>query len=580
LEDYVINDVPLEDVGRSKRIILPQLNAEEKEILDPMVAPTSGLRIKIFDDLNENGKIVHVLTNKNLFLFLRLFKAISDEYRSIKFGKELRVLIVTDDRPSNDILLRYSSQIFAHEGYEIFYQQDEPGKSRISSPYAAASVELLENINLIIMLTASHNDLSWNGVKFYIDYPIPMSGKSFKEISKRALELKEIYLNPDYKINWIDAEKINNDYVKRLVSRVIDIKSLKNKSIVIWPYLGKARGIINLFKDLGAKITMIEKTVNPPNPIKILDEKVLQSVMEDVNSDLAILLDADRDRIALYVKQDGEYFFYIPNEIYSAMHKILADKYKKKVVNVRTIPSDPRGDEASFLNIFTGVGYKHLGVILYFLFGIEVEKSKIDSAILYFENAQKEWIKIDNPQPLREYLSKLIKNDGEGPYLVVMWEESGGHTLNILSIDKDAKTGEYKFYSELPLIADKYPVPALVIISELIARGYLISKTIDWSIKGINQTISAVDQEKVKIMNNFQQNDGKKLTINHKEYKIQALSDNDNIIDIFRLKSLDSTLYFRPSGTGPEVRFYIFADKNTYMNEIKTVQEFVKKNYS
>ena len=104
--------------------------------------------------------------------------------------------------------------------------------------------------------------------------------------------------------------------------------------------------------------------------------------MAQVNSNIAILLDADRDRIALYIKQNGEYFSYIPNEIYSAMHNILAKEFKKKIINVRTIPSDLRGDNTSFMNILTGVGYKHLGVIMYFFFGIEVDKSKINTAIL------------------------------------------------------------------------------------------------------------------------------------------------------------------------------------------------------
>jgi phosphomannomutase len=499
----------------------------------------------------------------------------------MKKAQNLKVLIVTDNRPSRNILLDYTSQIFAYDGYEIFYQKDDPKESRLSSPYGAASVALLENINLIIVLTASHNNFSWNGIKFYIDYPIPMSGDLFKDISKRALNVNEIYLKSKYGPIQIDAEQLNNDYTIKLLSRILEIKSIKGKNIVIWPYLGKARGIINLFKQLGANITLIEEEVNPPNPLKEIREEKLQNIMNQVNSNLALLLDADRDRIALYVKQNGKFFFYIPNEIYSAMHNILAKEYSKKIINVRTIPSDLRGDNTSFLNILTGVGYKHLGIILYFLTEIEVDQSKIDTAILYFEDENKNLIKINNPTPLKQQIVHLMEtqNIKKESFLMVYWEESGGHTLNILDVSKSNETGEYNFTTDFAIIADKYPVPALVLITELICRGYVISEAIDWSIKGINRTIHAIDEEKIKIMNNFERNDGKIITIEGKDYNVQALSDNNQQIDIYQLKSNNSTLYFRPSGTGPDVRFYIFGKKETHLDEIQRVQNFIKKNY-
>ncbi len=495
----------------------------------------------------------------------------------------MNVLIVTDDRPSKDILLRYCSEIFASDGFKVYYQDDVDGESKLSSPYAAASVALLNDINLILMLTASHNDLSWNGIKFYIDYPMPMSGDLFKEISKSAIDLHEIHLKRDFTPQKIDAEKKNNDYVKRLLADVLEIKSIKGKNIVIWPYLGKARGIVNLFKDYGANIILIDEEINPPNPIQELRPEKLQKVMLENDSDLALLLDADRDRIALYVKQNGEYYFYIPNEIYSAMHNILAKSYGKKIFNVRTIPSDLRGDNSCFINILTGVGYKHLGIILYFLFDVEVEKSKIDSAILYLEDENKKLIKINNPTLLKDEISKFLDHENsdlfEQNWLIVMWEESGGHTLNVFKIVPKKENGKYKFTTKFPLIADKYPVPALVLITELISRGHIISKSTDWSIKGINQTIPAIDEEKVRIMNNFIKNDDRNIRIAGKDYHVKALSDNTGNIDIYQLKSQDSTLYFRPSGTGPEVRFYIFGKRETHLDEIKRVQKYVKENY-
>lgn len=423
LINFSIEHINLKEIeGGMKLLELPDLTEEEINVIDPIVAATSGLRIQIFTVIEKDGEKKNILTNQKFFLFLRVFKAISQKFKQLKENQRLKVLIVTDDRPSRTLLLNYASQIFAYDGYQIYYQKDEPGESRLSSPYGAASVALLEDICLIIVLTASHNDLSWNGIKFYIDYPIPISGDLFKDISKRALEYKEIYLKPDYKPILIDAEQQNNEYVVELLSKVIEIKSLIGKNIVIWPYLGKARGIVNLFKTLGAKVTLIDEEIDPPNPIKEIREDKLQKVMNEVKSNLALLLDADRDRIALYVKQNGEFLTYIPNEIYSAMHNILAKDFNKKIINVRTIPSDLRGDHTSFLNILTGVGYKHLGIILYFLYGIEVDKSKIDTAILYVEEEDKRLIKIDNPLPLKNRIIDLMnKNNLEREtFLVVL----------------------------------------------------------------------------------------------------------------------------------------------------------------
>jgi len=585
MKDYQIEieNVKLEDgEGGSKVIKLPELTDEEIRIVDPIVAPTSGLRIQLFDIIKEGDKEKYFLTNRKFYLFMRVFKAISQKYRELKNNQNLKILIVTDNRPSKDILLKYCSQIFAYDGFKVYFQTDIEGESKASSPYGAASVALYDDINMVFVLTASHNELSWNGIKFYIDFPMPMSGDLFKDISKKAIEIKEIPLKTDFNPISIDAEQKNNDYVVELLSKVIEIKNLKGKNIVIWPYLGKARGIVNLFKQYGANITLIEEELNPPNPLKNLQEEKLQGIMTEANSDIALLLDADRDRIVLYIKQNGEYFTYLPNEIYSAMHNILAKDYSKKIINVRTIPSDLRGDDTSFLNILTGVGYKHLGIIMYFLLGMEIEQSKIDKAILYLEDKDKNLVKIDNPAPLKERVIALMEKEGikEEQFVLVLWEESGGHTINIVNVKKDDSSGKYSFTMDLPLIADKYPVPALVLITELVCSGYTISKSIDWSIVGINRTIPAEDEEKVKIMKDFEINDKQQLQIGGKQYNISALSDNRNMIDIYQFKSADSTLYFRPSGTGPEVRFYIFGKRETHLEEIKKVQEYIKENFA
>ena len=40
-------------------------------------------------------------------------------------------------------------------------------------------------------------------------------------------------------------------------------------------------------------------------------------------------------------------------------------------------------------------------------------------------------------------------------------------------------------------------------------------------------------------MKNFELNDGKKINVNQKDYEVHSLSNNNNMIDIYQLKSKD-----------------------------------------
>ena len=101
VEDLQIN----EGQNGTKTLKLPELTEEEINIVDPMVAPTSGLRIQIYDIHDEEH---YFLTKRKLFLFLRVAKAISEKFKEIKNHQNLKVLLVSDNRPSKDILLTFA----------------------------------------------------------------------------------------------------------------------------------------------------------------------------------------------------------------------------------------------------------------------------------------------------------------------------------------------------------------------------------------------------------------------------------------------------------------------------------------
>ncbi|MHA1563369.1 MAG: hypothetical protein ACTSPA_14750, partial [Promethearchaeota archaeon] len=276
----------LESRDGKEIISFPPLSDEEKEIINPIVPPTSGIRMKIYEKQNKS----YVMSKRAQFMFLRVFKAVSEiskkEIKKINPG----VLLVSDDRPSANYLMGYFSKILASDGYKIYYQKptgskaeleakDEPFYSRMSTPYGSASVLLYDEIDLVIVLTASHNDILWNGVKFYIERPMPISGKVMQRISNRALDLNDISLVSDFSAKYIDADKKNNDYIINIAQNILDLSILKGRKIILWSYMGTAPEIQDLFERLGVKVILIDEQMEPPNPTVNINHQKIEKLM-------------------------------------------------------------------------------------------------------------------------------------------------------------------------------------------------------------------------------------------------------------------------------------------------------------
>ena len=159
--EFEIEDIHLEILQDGIKLLnLPDLTQGEKNIINPIVPPTSGLRIQLLNKKDEGDDKKYILSKRKLYLFFRVFKAISQKFKAMRKNETLKILIFTDNRPTKDLLLEYCSQIFSYDGYEVFYQKDDAGKSRISSPYGAASVALYDDINLAINTKAGTGYLS------------------------------------------------------------------------------------------------------------------------------------------------------------------------------------------------------------------------------------------------------------------------------------------------------------------------------------------------------------------------------------------------------------------------------------
>ncbi len=569
----------LEPIDGGEKVVLPDMTADQVEAVDPIVPPTSGIRLKILE--KKDGAPFACPATKYT-QFLRLFKAIS-LLLSERLGRRATVIVTSDERPTSDILVIHALQILAFDGHELLIQRESKGRtsldkvihSGMSTPYSSATIAIIPGIDAVITVTASHNSAGWNGIKFYFKQPIPIAGGLMKDISRRAIGLKEIPLKRAADV-WLDGDDFEtrvNSYVQSVIDEIIPIKGIKGKPIVLWPYMGKAKGIHDLLEHYGVKVIKIEKTMEPPDPTGNLPFDEVKGHLKRSGANLAILLDADRDRIVFIIKIGDDYVHLNPNELYTAMHNILATRFGKTIINVRTVPSDPRCDEHAACTIESGVGYKHLGIIQYLACGIDVDKSQFESALIYGKDKQGR-AKIESPAALLGFIGGKIPRK-EDAVLMALWEESGGHTVNVV---KPVFEGESlkKLAPVFPLLGDKFPAPAIVLLAELINTGYNLLDAVDASIIGQRVEIEADDRRKQAIMNAMEMHVGKQVAIGEKSYKVIDYRDNQGMLDIICLSSERSTLFARPSGTGSSVRIYIFGDKASGKVELGHVADYLK----
>ncbi|MBN2149946.1 MAG: hypothetical protein JW839_00740 [Candidatus Lokiarchaeota archaeon] len=570
----------IEPFGGGEKVLLPDMTADQVDAVDPLVPPTSGIRLELLEGTGGAGFACPASRHA---LFLRLFKAISLVLKE-RLGRRAAVIVTSDERPTSDVLVIHALRILAFDGHELLVQLESKRRipldqfvhSGMSTPYSSATIAIIPGIDAVVTVTASHNPATWNGIKFYFKQPIPIAGDLMKEISRKAIELDEIPLAraADVLLEGDDFETRVNAYVKDVIKEIIPVAGIKGKPIVLWPYMGEAKGIHDLLAHYGVDVIKVERTMEPPDPTVNLPLDEVKAHLERTGARLAILLDADRDRVVFIIKIGNDYVQLNPNELYTAMHNILATRFGKTIINVRTVPSDPRCDGHAACTIESGVGYKHLGIIQYLACGIDVDKSQFESALIYGKQGQGR-VKIESPAALLGFLAGKIPR-GDGALLMALWEESGGHTVNVVRPEFEAGTLG-RLAPVVPLLGDKFPAPAIVLLAELVNSGHNLLDAVDAAIVGQRVEIEADDKRKKAIMKAMELQVGKRIGIGGRTYEVVDYRDNQGMLDIISLSGERSTLFARPSGTGNSVRVYIFGDKASGKEELDHVAEYLKK---
>lgn len=209
-------------------------------------------------------------------------------------GNKVKVVVGRDTRISGDMLESALVSGLMSVGCDVITIGIAP------TPAVSFLVKKL-NADCGVVISASHNPMEFNGIKFF-------NKKGFKLDDKIELEIEE-YIDAPERIDYyptgnligtkIDMKEALNLYVEYLSTIAnVDFKDLK---VVLDCANGASFEVApNVFNKLGATVITIN---NSPDGININDNcgsthiELLQSKVVEVNADLGLAYDGDADRL-------------------------------------------------------------------------------------------------------------------------------------------------------------------------------------------------------------------------------------------------------------------------------------------
>jgi phosphomannomutase len=249
------------------------------------------------------------LTLHNISKFTRLFA-------SSLIKPEGGCVLASDTRPSSRLISQFVAANLMEQGIHVYNLgvAPTPVVFRESRKYAAG-----------VVITASHNPLQWNGIKFIIN------GRGVFEDEVNFIFNEKSVLKPAKFGKYFD---ISSDYVDQ-VAHLTSKKQVKSKARVgLDPGGGAACGYCNeLFKQLGHTFYSVNDIsgLSSRNPDPTIDDlSELRILVSSNNLDFGFAFDLDGDRLVVINSQgeklsaDSTLLLCVANAISMGMRKFVS----------------------------------------------------------------------------------------------------------------------------------------------------------------------------------------------------------------------------------------------------------------
>lgn len=477
--------------------------------------------------------------------------------------------LARDSRNKGEDFQRVAAGVLAANGIHVYvYPRIEP------VPTLSFAVRYLHT-SAGIVLTASHNPAIYNGYKVYNDNGGQITDEAAAEISANIAKADPFAVScMDFDegiekglIEWTPEEVLDSfiENIKKV--SVPGFKASDDYSVVYTPLNGTGMELVTrILKEIGVEnVTVVPEQAEPngdfptctyPNPEFREALDLALKLAEQVKPNLVVATDPDADRMGTAIPHKGDYVLLSGNEMGVLLMDWLASMAAEhgedvsRKVAVSTIVSSAMPDalarDRGFEMRRVLTGFKYIG-------------DQIDQ----------------------------LKDEGEEDRFLMGFEESYGYLVGTHARDKDAIVATMlcvemaSHYAELGM--DLYEA-----MDALYKKyGYYLNGTVNASFPG-----AAGAEKMAQIMTGLRENPPAEIA----GYKVVGMTDyatcaemprvsglqkeapqtlpSANVIE-FRLED-DNKVIFRPSGTEPKVKAYLFS-KGATREESEAVRDKLRE---
>lgn len=463
------------------------------------------------------------------------------------------IAIARDSRLKGEDFQRVAAGVLAANGVHVYvYPRIEP------VPTLSFAVRYLHT-SAGIVLTASHNPAQYNGYKVYNDNGGQIANEAADEISASIAQtpvfggVKMMDFDEGLKqglIEWTPEEVLDAfiDAVKKV--SVPGFKAPEGYKVVYTPLNGTGMECVTrILKEIGVNdVTVVPEQANPdgnfptckyPNPEFREALQMALDLAEKVKPNLVVATDPDADRMGTAIPHNGEYKLLTGNEMGVLMMdwliKMAIDRGEdpKRKVAVSTIVSSVMPDALA----------KHYGF----------EMRRVLTGFKYIGD------QIDQ-----------LKDEGEEDRFLMGFEESYGYLVGTHARDKDAIVA-VEMCVEMAAYYAERGMDLYEAMEELYKQyGYYLNGTVNAQFPG-----EAGAKRMAQIMTGLRENPLTEIS----GYKVVGMTDFGKLAEMPRVSGLqkepaqelpaanvieyrledDNKVIFRPSGTEPKVKAYLFA---------------------